>query len=201
MHIDIEKRTLTNLHGQRNFFIIISAVSLLIILIQSVTLFFKDEKVIISPPELKDSYWVTNKRFSQNYLDEMACFFAHLLLDVTKDSLPHQGEIALRYADPVFYGRLKAQFVKEIERINKDNVSTTFTTHNVKIFMEKLEVHVSGILSNYVGDKKVSSYAETYVVGFSNHKGRLLLKEFGVLASNNLNNQPSIVSDGSENGN
>ena len=91
MKFAIHQKRLTYLNVQRNLLIALSAILLTIVLLQTLLLFFKKERMIISPPELKQSYWVEGERFSNSYLEEMALFFTHLLLDVTEANVLPQG--------------------------------------------------------------------------------------------------------------
>ena len=64
MDFSLQQKRLTYLHVQRNILAGIVAVGLIVLLLQTWLLFFKQERVIISPPELNQSYWVEGHRFS-----------------------------------------------------------------------------------------------------------------------------------------
>ena len=91
MKFEFYQKRLSHVNVQRNFLICFAVVMLLVMLLQTLLLFVKQQRVIISPPELKQSYWVQGNLLSKSYVEEMALFFAHLLLDVTESNLLLQG--------------------------------------------------------------------------------------------------------------
>src|SRR5687767_8218465 len=119
MQFSLSKKRLGHLHVQRNLLASLSAVLLLIAFLQTLLLFFKKERTIITPPELSQSYWVQGNRFSPSYLEEMALYFTHLLLDVTESNVLLQGEVLLRYVSSEAYGRFKAKLLEDEKRLKK----------------------------------------------------------------------------------
>ena len=182
MKFTIHQKRLTYLNVQRNFLVALSAILLTIVVLQTLLLFFKKERTIISPPELKQSYWVEGERFSNSYLEEMALFFTHLLLDVTEANVLPQGEILLRYVTPEAYGDFKSKLLNDEKRLKKQQLSLQFTPQSIE-FVNSLIIDVNGFLANYIGAKKVSQVPETYRVGFFQKKGRLFLESFQVIKS------------------
>lgn len=177
-----EKR-LNHLMVQRHGLVGLSATLLVIVLLQTGLLFFKHEKVIISPPELSQTYWVEGNRFSKSYLEEMAVFFAHLLLDVSESSILPQGEIVLRYVWPESYGDFKNKLIVDEKRLKKQQLSLHFRPQTIE-FQAPLVLDVQGILVSYVGSHKISDVQETYRIGLKQHQGRLFLESFEVIQSN-----------------
>lgn len=71
---------LQRLIHQRNLFVGISSVLLMANLLLAFKNFFYKERVVIVPPELHQSFWVEGNRVSNHYLEEMALFFAQVLI-------------------------------------------------------------------------------------------------------------------------
>ena len=69
----LENNRISYLLSQRNILATVSVV-LWRLFLQSIFLFFRSERIIISPPELHQRYWVEGNRFSEGYLEEMAVF-------------------------------------------------------------------------------------------------------------------------------
>ena len=182
MKLNLFKKRLSHLNVQRNALMGLSAILLLVVLLQSVLLFFKNERVIISPPELNQSYWIEGNRFSRSYLEEMALLFTHLLLDVTEESVIPQGEVLLRYVNPEYYGDFKAKLLNDEKCLKKQQLSLHFNPRNFG-FPEPLVIDVQGFLTSYVASQKVSQAQETYRLRFSHTKGRLFLDSFQVIQS------------------
>ncbi len=190
MKFTLYQKRLTYLHVQRNIIAGLALIFLIIILLQTLLLFFKKERVIVSPPELKQSYWIEGDRFSNSYLEEMALFFSHLMLDVTEANILQQGDILLRYVLPESYGEFKAKLFQDEKRLKSQQLSLQFTPITIE-FVAPLTMDVNGFLANYIGAKKVSQFQETYRVTFSHKKGRLFLRSFQIIKSEQKSDETS----------
>lgn len=183
MKLNLREKRLSHLSFQRNLLAGLGASLLGICFVQSICLFYKSEKTIISPLELEQSYWIEGNRFSPNYLEEMALYYAHLLLDVTPSNMLYQGDVLLRYADSSHYGSLKQKIYEDQKRLKKENLSLSFSARESHVYPDKLCVEVTGDLMGYIGAKRISQHRETYRVCFSSKGSRLLLKDFSLVSS------------------
>jgi conjugal transfer pilus assembly protein TraE len=181
MKLLLKQKLVSSFSFQRNVLAGLSVVLLLVVVLQTLLLFFKSEKIIIHPPELKESYWVEGNRFAPSYLEEMAAYFAHLLLDVNETSFPYQSEIVLRSVDSRAYGTFKTKFLEDLERIKRNNIATHFALSETTINPKNLVVELTGELLGYVAGKKISQARETYKVTFRAFKGRLFLSGFDLV--------------------
>lgn len=172
---------------QRNLLFGFSCILLVMCLLLSGLLFFKNERVIISPPELKNSYWVEGNRFAPSYIEEMSLFFAHLLLDVTESSLSWQGSVILRYVIPESYGAMKAKILDDEKRLKKEQLSLHFNPIEFQLDAGQLIAEITGDLISYVGSKKISQVRETYQLKLQNRRGRLLIESFSLLKTEKQN--------------
>ncbi|MBY0281571.1 MAG: type IV conjugative transfer system protein TraE [Alphaproteobacteria bacterium] len=172
---------LQRLIHQRNLFVGISSVLLMANLLLAFKNFFYKERVVIVPPELHQSFWVEGNRVSNHYLEEMALFFAHLLLDTSEASAPFNRDVILRYAKPDSYGLLKAQLLEEEGRYKKEQLSTSFRPSVVSVDNKRMTAEITGDLLSYVGSKKISQNRETYRFDFHYDRGRLLIHSFTLL--------------------
>ena len=183
MDIRVKDSSIANLQVQRNGLAGLSLSLLVVVVIQSFLLFFKSPQTIILPPETKQSFWVEGNRFAPVYLEEQGMYFAHLLLDVSASNILAQGEILLRYVDSAHHGDFKTRLFKEEQRLKRDNLSLNFVVCDCEVFPNDLAVEITGDLNGYVASKKISSHRETYRLEFTSRKGRLFLKSFKVLKS------------------
>jgi conjugal transfer pilus assembly protein TraE len=181
VNLRFQKIRTTSLHWQRNALGILSAGLLLVVILQMILLFFKDTKIIVHPPETRQEYWIEGNKFSPSYLEEQASYFAHLLLDITKDNLMYQGDILMRYVDPRAHGDFRMRMMEDQIRLKRDDLSLIFVPVTCEVFPESLAVEITGDLNGYVASKRISTHRETYRVQFSNIKGRLFLQSFKVL--------------------
>jgi conjugal transfer pilus assembly protein TraE len=183
MDLHLNQQRLGDLKFQRNTVAGLCAVLLSINAIQTSYLFFRNERVVITPPQLTQGFWVEGNRFSPQYLEEMALHYAHFLLDVTEKTILYQGEIILRYVVPESYGTFKAKLLDDEKHLKTNHLSTRFAPSDVVISPDQLKVDITGELMSYVADKKLSQHRETYRFQFHNQSGRLLIKNFSLLKS------------------
>ena len=183
---------LGNLTFQRNVLAGLASILLVITLLQTIFLFLKNERIIILPPETKQSFWVEGNKFSPMYLEEQAIFFAHLLLDVSASNILSQGEILLRYTDSSAHEILKTRLFKEEARLKRDNVSMKFELVECEVYPDQLMLELTGDLHAYVAHKKISTHRETYRVEFTSRSGRLFLKSFEVIKTDNKDLAPRV---------
>ena len=183
MDFTLNQHRLSDLRFQRNILAGACIVMLSINTIQSLCLFFRHERVIITPPQLTQGFWVEGNSFSPQYLEEMALHYAHFLLDVTEKNILYQGDILLRYVTPDAYGAFNARLLEDEKRLKKNNLSTRFSPSDVAISPDQLRVDITGELMSYVGNKKISQVRETYQFKFKSQSGRLLIDAFTLLKS------------------
>lgn len=183
MKLNLREKRLSHISFQKNLLAGLSLTLLAICLIQSICIFFRSEKTIVTPLELEHSFWVDGNRFSPNYLEEMALYYAHLVLDVTPANFLYQGEVLLRSVDPEYYGPCKQKIFEDHTRLKKENLSLAFTPVECQVYPDQLSVEVTGDLMGYVSGKRVSQHRETYRILFSSKGSRLFLKGFSMITS------------------
>ncbi len=172
---------------QRNALMGLSVMLLAIVLLQSVFLFLKKDRVIISPPDVKQSYWVEGNKFSPTYVEEMSLFLCHLLLDITESNIIPQGEVLLRYISPKSYGSFKAKLLEDEKRLKDEQLCIHFMPHEIQLSPDALSAEVTGDLISYVSTQKISQARETYQLTFEHKAGRLFLKSFKLINTDKEN--------------
>jgi conjugal transfer pilus assembly protein TraE len=185
MNYEIEKNRINYLLSQRNTLLGLTGSLLLVLLFVTPLLFFKTERVIVLPADVKQSFWVEGNQFSDSYLEEMATFYAHLLLDVTQEYFEVNGKMVLRAVAPESYSTVKTKLLKGIEKMKNENASTLFMPQKALVYGDKLEVHLEGLMRHFIGGKEISSYVEKFKICFSGHKGRLFINSFSLLETQN----------------
>jgi conjugal transfer pilus assembly protein TraE len=185
MELNLKHKKIGSILFQRNFLGGLALALLIIALLQTALLFVKNEKIIILPPELKQEFWIEGNKFAPTYLEEKGMYFTHLLLDVSSSNILSQGEVLLRYVDPSFHEQFKTRLFAEEQRLKRDNVSLNFTVTDCEVYPSELELDITGDLHAYVAFKKISTHRETYRLEFSAKRGRLFLKKFEILKSDN----------------
>ncbi|MBL0941397.1 MAG: type IV conjugative transfer system protein TraE [Alphaproteobacteria bacterium] len=174
---------LRDIVAQRNSLLLICVSLLLIVFVQALYTLFKSEHVVIVPPEITQSFWVEKGRVSANYIEEMALFFATLILDNSAGSCAYQRDVLLRYAVPEAYGRLRAMLLEDEERFKKEQLSTSFKPASIQVNPKTLIAEITGDLISYVGQKRLSQVRESYRFAFTYKQGRLLIQSFEAIRS------------------
>lgn len=180
MRFSIERSQLEKLFAQRNGYMMLALGSMLLCLMQIIVMFFLigREKIILIPPNVEKSFWVSAQHVSAEYLSEMTTFFANLRLNITPESAGAQRESLLRYVDPVYYNSLKTQLVQEADRVTDQHISMAFFPTNVKVDSKHFKTIIEGDIKSFVGDTALASKRVSYLVTYRYDTGRLLVKSF-----------------------
>ena len=136
------------------------------------------ERTVLIPPEVHKTFWVSGRKVSADYLQEMAYWYAGLALNITPQVADYQKNLFLKYAAPAEYGRLQAEFGARSDFLRKHNASTQFSAQTVLPDESAMKVALSGVLMTWVGDKKAAEKQTTWLVGFRYLNGRLHVSEF-----------------------
>ena len=177
MQFKFAQKKITDYEYQRNKLLILSSVLLVVLILETICLLFKQEKIIILPPELKREFWVEGNKFSPEYLEEQAVYMIHLALDVNQVSYPYNMEILMRYADMETCNYLREEFEKNHKKLKQNDASTRFDVKDVTVYPERNKVYIQGTMHNFIGSKVIKTKQETYMVEFKVFKGRLFFKE------------------------
>jgi len=174
------KMTLANTrrerHQQQNKWLIsINAVLLIILLCQSINHLRQrnDTHIVLIPPVLHQTVWVSKKAVSAAYLDEMTRYFADLLLNTTPQTIEERQLLLLHYVSPQHYGDLKQQLIMERERVKHQQISTNFYLHQIQIDSKDMAAKINGQLLVRVGTKIVSQKNTYYMIHYTWEDGRL----------------------------
>jgi type IV conjugative transfer system protein TraE len=156
------------------------AVLLVIDALLTIRLVTLDTRVqtIVAPPEISKPFWIKGDQVSPSYLEQMARFFAALVLTYQPDSLNEQDSVFLRYVDPGAYGTLSEKLAAEALRVQHDRLSQTFFPSDVRVRPSALAVALGGDLISYVGDQLASRKHTIFVMRFVMRGGRPFVSSF-----------------------
>jgi conjugal transfer pilus assembly protein TraE len=186
MNIKFFKSKLAKLIEQRNGFMVL-ALGLMVLCLIFILLVFRlvgRERIIISPPVVNKSFWVTNSEVSVEYLSEMTIFFAYMRLNVTPENVDYQHEALLRFVDSSYYGTFKGQLVAQRDHLVDEHINTAFYPAQVKVDAKKLRVLISGNIHSSISDEKFAPRYVTYEIVYTYNQGRLLIKLFNKIYEN-----------------
>lgn len=171
---------LKNASEETRFYRMVIAGLLLLVLLMAMLLMraTNNARTVITPPQLTKSFWVSGTDVSQDYLEQMAYWYAGLALNVTPQVSAYQNELFLQHADPGESGRLQAEAGARAEFLKKNNAATVFSVRTIKVDMPSKRVALSGTLTTYVTDKRAGERNATYLVGFNYRNGLLYVSDF-----------------------
>ena len=172
---------LDQLIRKKNALFVFVCALLLLNLLQAFVTLVRPTRVVVMPPTLTRTVWVEDGRVSSSYVEEMAFFFASLLLETSPESASYRRDLVLRNTSPEHYGVLKAKLLEDERRLQKERVVTSVQPVSVKV--TGLKAEVTGDLSRFVGLKPISRSRDTYSFTFEVRGSRLLVQSFTLLGS------------------
>lgn len=147
-------------------------------LLLGVALMMKSERTVVTPPEIHKTFWVSDDHASPEYLEQMALWFAGLVLNISPANVEYQNELFLRYATPDGHGRMKSLMAVQAKRIKRLNASQVFYLNRYKIDPDHMQVALSGQLKKWVGEEPLPVEDKTFRARFRMEGGRMLVSEF-----------------------
>ncbi len=176
----IQKTRLLQLIEQRNGYLVLACgLTVLCLLLTSLSFYLSNrERIIVTPPVIDRSFWITNSEVSPQYLSEMTAFFAYLRLNVTPESADHQRQLLLRYVAPQDYGVLNDRLIAERDRLVAQHISSAFYPVNVQVDTQALSAVITGDLISSVGTTQLSPQRVTYLIKYRYNNGRLFVNQF-----------------------
>jgi conjugal transfer pilus assembly protein TraE len=176
----LQKSRLLQLMEQRNGYLVLACgLILLSLLLTSLSFYLSNrERIVLVPPTIEHSFWVSSNDVSPEYLAEMSTFFAYLRLNVTPESVDEERALLLRYVDPKYYSELNNRLIRERDRIMREHISSSFYPVNIEVDTKALTVRITGDLISSVGSTVLSPERLTYLVKYHYDQGRLWVSEF-----------------------
>ena len=136
------------------------------------------ERVIVVPPSVHKTFWVESDKVSAEYLEQMGYFLIQLALNVTPQSVDYQsqapvavcGTRELRRDQDRHGGRGRTPEARwRLHGVQPRSVTTD---------ERLLKVAVQGSLTTFIGDRRVSEQAKSYLVELQYALGKLTIKSF-----------------------
>lgn len=180
MEYRLHKSRIQYLIQRRNGYLVLAIGSMIINILQLLVIFaiLGHERIIIVPPNINRSFWVSASQVSPEYLSEMAYYFVQLRFNMTPSNAASQRDLLLRYVLPRYYGALKTELLSEADRITKEHITTAFYQNNIQVDTRQLLAKITGDLQTSVGDAILPMQRVIYQISFTYDSGRLLIKSF-----------------------
>mgnify|MGYP000922335534 CR=1 FL=1 len=143
------------------------------------------ERTIVSPPVVRDTFWVDSNDADPKYLQEMSTYFVLLTNNISPSNVEYQNKLFLNYVNPNQQGALSAQLMEQAQRVKRNQLVTMFYIKGFKIDSYANKVVINGQLDTLIGDKLISSMDKYYRLGYQLINGKLYINEYGEVKSNN----------------
>jgi conjugal transfer pilus assembly protein TraE len=165
---------------KRNIYLALAAGSIISNILLSLLIFviLSHEKIVIVPPTIEKTFWISGNEVSSEYLAEMALFFVNLRFNLTPNNAETQRNMLLRYVTPSYYGILKTDLLSESDKIKRDHITTTFYQSNIEVDQKKYLVKITGDIQSTIGDMMLPFQRVSYQIHFVFNAGRLLVDSF-----------------------
>lgn len=136
------------------------------------------ERIVLTPPVIEKTFWVTQDKVSASYLEQMGSFIAYLTLDVSPSSIEWKKAMLLQYVAPDVYGALQTRQDLEGDRLKRLNATTQFSVAQLVANEEGRTVVLKGRLATFINGSRTSDVEKEYVVTFDYTGNRIHLKRF-----------------------
>ncbi len=136
------------------------------------------EKTVIVPAGLNKTFWITQDRASNEYLEQMGGFIGWLVLDVTPQSIDWKKQALLTYMAPDAAADMKTRIELEADRLKKLNASTYFVIQALAPDERNQSVGLAGQLRTQINGVNTSAVDKRYIVEFEQSGGKVHVKNF-----------------------
>lgn len=136
------------------------------------------DRVIVTPPSIDKTFWVSKDRVSSSYLEQMGSFIAYLTLDVSPQSIDWKKTMLLQYVSPDVYGALQTRQDLEADRLRRLNATTQFSVAQLLPNEEAMNVTLKGRLATFINGTRTSDIDKEYVAEFEFKGNRVQIRNF-----------------------
>lgn len=143
------------------------------------------ERVIITPPVTRETFWVDSNDASPEYLREMSTYFIYTVNNITPSTIDYNYKLFMDKVLPSQQGVLQSVLNKQSQRVKRNNLATMFNIKGFKIDAASNKVVITGQMDSLIGNKLVSSQEKVFRIGYQLVNGKLYVSEFGEVNSNN----------------
>jgi conjugal transfer pilus assembly protein TraE len=157
-----------------NFFLRSLCLLLALGLILNATFLKRNERVIISPPEIQREFWVESNRASPEYLEQMGVFFSILGGNLSPSNAAYNVKFLSNYIPPDVYSDVRSELSAQARYITKNNITQAFFPVSVKVVEGDGRVFVEGDVIRNIGTARISKEKMVFNI-------KLRVKDFKVM--------------------
>lgn len=171
------KNKLDGVAFENKTFRIVTLVMAFTILVMGYTLVTKveDQKIVVMPPFVTlQEFWVTGENVSDSYLEMVADGVAYNVLNISPERKPNT-EFLYALTPSEFQNAVRGAIESQIKFIQNNGISQVFYTSGYDLKTKGLLI-VTGVLKQYVGDKKMESSIHHLEISYYVKGGRFWIK-------------------------
>lgn len=127
------------------------------------------------PPVISKAFTVSDTSVDEEYLLQMAEYFAYLRFNVTPKSVERKFSALAEYANESAWASFSPVLSKEVSFIKEHNVSSTFDITAKQADLDNFAVRLIGDLHKKVGIRSLPTENNSYIVKMSYRHGFLQL--------------------------
>jgi conjugal transfer pilus assembly protein TraE len=136
------------------------------------------DRIVVTPPSIDKTFWVSKDHVSSSYLEQMGSFIAYLTLDVSPQSIDWKKTMLLQYVSPDVYGVLQTRQDLEADRLRRLNATTQFSVAQLLPNEEAMNVTLKGRLATFINGARTSDIDKEYVAEFEFKGNRVQIRNF-----------------------
>lgn len=176
----LQKARIQHLTEKRNGYLIIAIGSIAVNILLSIYICNANssEKTYFIPPVVDKPFWVSSRAVSPEYLSGMNLFLSDLLLNITPGNAAMKHQLFLRYVDPRYYAKFRADLVTQEDRLKKEHMTVSFQMTDTQVDAKNLIANITGDVQYTVGEALLPSKHLTYQMKFFYHLGLLQVTSF-----------------------
>lgn len=182
----LQQSRLQYLLNNRNGYLLLAFCSMLLNIFLAFVILctIGNERIILIPPNIQKSFWVTNSQVSADYLTEMSLFFANLRLNITPANALLQHDLLLRYVGSEYYNDLKLNLGEERDILKKDHITTAFFPSDIAVDLKHLKTKIKGNIYQTIGETHLPAQAKIYELSFNYKNSKLSVGSFTEVKAN-----------------
>ena len=147
--------------------------------IMNATLFETNKIVVVSPPEVREEYWVGKDKTSEAYIEQMGVYFSTLAGNLSPTNAAYNITALLNYVSPDIYGETKIRLMADAMSVIENEITQSFFPNDVKVEDGNVVI-VKGQIVRRIGTAKSKKEKVMYKMKFNINNYKIYLTEFYV---------------------
>ena len=140
------------------------------------------EKIVLIPSSNPDSsYWISNNKISNEYMEIMSRNLLSLTLDVSPETVRSQYDAFLRFVTPDLRSYIVENLKKSAENIINNDIAQSFYVDTIKVVPISQTTYVVGNLATYVNNQQVTNIHQLYKIKYATDDMTVKIKEYRLL--------------------